>query len=260
MNSLARGDQEHSRMSATGIAPRKERPGFPLKIGRRLRSLRACVAVLAVLAFGQGPASAANLVDFTFGTGVGTNAAQSVAEHLHVTAAVGRDRFGNPAPYYFSDLLGGNMGLVMNKSGGGYLVNFTLTADPGYTFQVTDALFDFGAAGTAGAYYHVGAWANDALSPPEESMWFGVSGGDLSFHAAPGGSFWQTSTWNSFSSRTDLYSLMVQVYVGGNTSNYISVFDRMRLDGNVLAVPEPSVYLMLLAGLGLLGFAARRRV
>lgn len=225
----------------------------------RLQSLRVYAVGLVCLAFGQGPASAADLVDFTFGSGTGTNVAQSVAGHLHVTPAVGLDRFGNPAPYGFSDLGGGNMALVMNRSGGGYLVNFTLTADPGYTFQVTGAFFDFGASGTAGANYHVGAWPNDApLSA--ESVWFDVSTGDASFHAASGGSFWQTGTWSSFASRTDLQSLKVQVFVSGNSGNYTTVFDRMWLGGNVLAVPEPSVYLMLFAGLGLIGFAARRRV
>jgi hypothetical protein len=49
------------------------------------------------------------------------------------------------------------------------------------------------------------------------------------------------------------------VFSGGVTQNGYALFTNAPLGGNVAAIPEPETYAMMLAGLGLLGFAARRR-
>lgn len=49
---------------------------------------------------------------------------------------------------------------------------------------------------------------------------------------------------------------------GGNTPNlsHLIVFGRVASGGSIAAIPEPETYAMLLAGLGLVGFAARRKL
>ena len=180
-----------------------------------IRKLRAMALLGLALAFGHGPAAAANLVEFTFGAGTGTDLAQSVAGHLHVTPVVGVDGSGIPAPHSFVDLGGGNMAMRLLRSDGGYRFDFTITADPGYAFQVTDAHFAFRTQDTAGVARNISVWPN----ADPRVIWYDATGGDAIFtDMGPGGFGWKTANWNTFITRTDLQTLIVQLSLKGNSN------------------------------------------
>lgn len=225
---------------------------------RSLRSYSAALIGLA-LAAGHGPVFAVGLVEFTFGTGTGTDQAQVVAEHLQVTPVVGRGATAAAAPHSFVDLGGGNMAMQLLKSDGGYRFDFTITADAGYTFQVTDAHFAFRTQDTAGVNRNISVWPN---ADTNKVTWYDAAGGDTTFtNLGPGNFGWKTSNWNAFVTRTDLQTLKIQLSLNGNSSNSKAIFDRVLLEGNVLAVPEPTAALLMTPGALLVALAAmfRRR-
>ena len=255
MNAQTSDDQWQSAVCGTLASSREGRSYFL----ERLRSLGARVAALLglALALGSGPAAALDLVEFTFGNGTGTDTAQSVATHLQVTPVVGRNRFGDPAPHSFIDLGDGNMAMQLLMSQGGYWFDFTISADPGWAFQITDAHFAFRTRDTAGVNRNISVWPNADPSV----LWYNAAGGDTSFlDMGPGGFGWKTANWNAFVTRTDLHTLRVTLGLGGNSLGSKAIFDRVLLEGNVFAVPEPETWALLLAGLGLLGFVVRRKV
>ncbi len=216
-------------------------------------SPRAALAALTC-ALAQAPATAASLVEFTFGTGVGTDTAQLVAEHLNTTPVVGKNRTGAAAPHTFIDLGDGNMAMQLALADGGYWYDFTITADPGYTFQINDAHFAFTTRNTAGVGRTIRVWPNDEPSV----LWYNAAGGDTSFtDMGPGGFGWKAQYWDPFITRTDLRTLRVQLVLGGNSGGSLAIFDRVLLEGNVIPVPEPSSALLMLLGAAAL-LTARR--
>lgn len=209
--------------------------------------------LLALLAMAP-QAQALDLVEFTFGSGVGTDTAQHVAAHLTVSPVVGHKRGGAVAPHTFIDLGDGNMAMQLAMADGGYWWDFTLTADPGYTFQISDAHFAFRTRNTAGVGRTIRVWPNQDPSV----LWYNAAGGDTVFNdMGPGGFGWKTDNWNAFITRQDLQTLRVQLVLGGNSGGSLAIFDRVMLEGEVLAVPEPGSALLL--GGGLLGLSLMKR-
>ncbi|MEJ6003504.1 PEP-CTERM sorting domain-containing protein [Paucibacter soli] len=207
--------------------------------------LGARVAPLFALALLHLPAQAINLVEFTFGSGVGTTTAQTVATHLAATPVAGRKADGSVAPHSFVDLGGGNMAMQLLKSEGGYMFDFTLSADPGFTFQVTDAHFGFIARNTAGSNRNIAVWPNADAGV----NWFDSAGGDITVtDLGPGGFGWKEANWSAFVTRDDLQTLRVQLSLKGNSPASLAIFDRVLLEGNVVAVPEPASALLFAAG------------
>ncbi len=219
--------------------------------------LGATVAPLLglTLAAGHLPAQAIDLVDFTFGNGVGTATAQTVGANLEATPVSGRKADGSVAPHTFVDLGGGNMAMQLRKSDGAYKFDFTLAADPGYTFQISDAHFAFIARNTAGSNRNITVWPNADAGV----TWFDSAGGDITVTDLGPGSFgWKEANWSAFVTRDDLQTLRVQLSLKGNSSSSLAIFDRVLLEGNVIAVPEPASALLFAAGaLGL--WVMRRR-
>jgi hypothetical protein len=68
-------------------------------------------------------------------------------------------------------------------------------------------------------------------------------------------SFSFTGSWNTFSFSSSFTDLSMVTWTESGAVNRDFLVDNI----NVTAVPEPATYAMLAAGLGLLGFAARRR-
>ncbi|WP_348698269.1 FxDxF family PEP-CTERM protein [Duganella fentianensis] len=89
----------------------------------------------------------------------------------------------------------------------------------------------------------------------------------LGSYSASGSAFWSgsptgTSSFTISPQNANLLGLgvtldSVLIQYGNGTST--STLDKVMFGVNVSAVPEPETYAMMLAGLGLIGFAARRR-
>lgn len=220
----------------------------------QIRFPHAALAPLLALVLGSPAAQAIDLVAYTFGSGVGTASAQTLAAHLVATDVVGHKGDGSVAPHSFIDLGGGNMAMQLLKSEGGYWFDFTLSAQPGYRFQISNAHFAFRTRDTAGVNRDISVVPNGEAGV----LWYDASGGDTIFtDMGPGGFGWKTASWNAFVLRDDLQTLHVRLSLHGNSPNSKAIFDGVRIEGEVLAVPEPNAALLM--GAGLLGLAALRR-
>ncbi|MCC6424801.1 MAG: PEP-CTERM sorting domain-containing protein [Phycisphaerales bacterium] len=206
-------------------------------------------AYLALLITSQAHASV--LVEYTFGVdaGTATNSPDTVATNLSSTPMVGKQ--GSTlaiVPHYFSTWAPGDMAMSMTNAdgpaNGGRLFEFTLQADPGFTFQVNDIVFSWGAWQTYGSSRYVSVWPN--LDP-------GVglhnsSGGDFQMTLGPAYSGWQMGNWNALAARTDLTSLMMRASLGTSGGPYITSMGYLRISGDVLPVPEPATLGLMLCG------------
>ena len=157
----------------------------------------------------------------------------------------------------------------MTVSDGGSVVNFLFTNTGALASSITDIYFDWSSsayaltAGTltasAGVVFEWGAspadlpggnsilFSSDLSSqstpPPQPS---GVNPGEW-LNIAFSGSYANLLTGlNSSGLRVGLHT---QGYQGGGSESFV----------NVPAIPEPETYAMLIAGLGLMAFVARRR-
>lgn len=208
-----------------------------------------------------GQARADVLVEYTFGNSpnTATEMPQSVSANLLSTPMIGRQ--GQSlivVPHYFTEWSPGNMAMTMTNAQGppiwGRLFEFTLQAEPGFTFQLTDASLTWGAWNTYGVSTDVSVWPN------QESMvglasW---SGGDFSTTLDPGSPLWRITEWNALAARTDLTSLMMRVFLITSGGPYTTSLDHLRISGNVYPVPSPAT-LGLLAFGGTIGVLRRRR-
>lgn len=212
---------------------------------RKLSCATAAPLLTLSLAAAHLPARAVDLVEFTFGNGVGTTEAQAIAAHLAATPVAGRKHDGSVAPHSFVDLGGGNMGMQLHKSDGGYWFDFTLSANPGYAFQVTNAHFAFKLQNSAGSNRHIGVRPNGEPAV----TWYDTAGGDITVtDLGPGDFGWKTANWNAFVTRGDLQTLRVSLSLKGISSSSLATFDRVMLEGNVIAVPEPATALLFAFG------------
>lgn len=133
--------------------------------------------------------------------------------------------------------------------------------------SVANPLFNFGFFGPVGAFLtdgsympYGGAAAGGSATAPTASETGGVMTADLSAWTAywNGTNFGQggiaTGTWDSV---TGEYSIgWSATVVGGSFDGMTGVWN---MTGVAVPVPEASTYGMMLAGLGLVGFAVRRR-
>ena len=146
------------------------------------------------------------------------------------------------------------MAMRLHRSEGGYKFDFTLSADPGYTFQLTDAHFAFKTQDTAGVNRTISVWPN----ADSQVVWYDAAGGDTTFtDLGPGDFGWKAANWSAFATRNDLETLRVQLLLSGNSPSSVAIFDRVLLEGTVLAVPEPASALSF--AVGALGLALLRR-
>jgi hypothetical protein len=148
------------------------------------------------------------------------------------------------------------------------------SASAGYFLDATDPGNGVTLSLTAGSYlvsYDSGAW----------NAWSSVSGCDASHHCATGwlnqfsivptidaasffadGVVWETAALAEANGKamspltlTLSADQMVKIYIG----DFPYYDNQGGITVSIAAVPEPETYAMLLAGLGLLGFAARRK-
>ena len=166
---------------------------------------------------------------------------QFVNSHVAVTATWANAASGN--------VTFDNVGFTTNAFSGGATPSlgtdwrYTFTADATGQFTMNWNIFDAGSTSTFGL---VGFWFTWSETPLQQ-LNFATSG---------------TLTRDIVAGHTYFANLENQASIGGGvdtrTASMNGVFDWSMDTGSVAAIPEPETYAMLLAGLGLLGFAARR--
>ncbi|MCC7125229.1 MAG: hypothetical protein IT178_10305 [Acidobacteria bacterium] len=207
------------------------------------------------------PVDAATLLaSWSFGSSLGdqTNLPDVVAAHLQASPVDGIvASTGAIVPHSYVSVAPGNMAMRLRRGDdGGNAFRFTLSADPGYTFQITDASFVVKLSDSAGANRNVSVWPN---ADPKVTL-LDSAGGDLATTFKPGSFGWKTSNWNAFVLREDLQTLTLRVLLSGNSLNTKADIDHITLAGNVLPTPLPASGLLALAGLTGVLFVAKRRV
>lgn len=160
--------------------------------------------------------------------------------------------------------------LVSEPGGDGSIIN-TLAFN-GSSYEVTKLTFDFSSTTTTdGSYIVIDGSPLNVVPPSGGSATFFGSGAIFGF------TFTGFTTFQTFSFRWDPDSAINSAYgasgldfIGGKVSAetangllYLGTFTKVGFTPDVTAVlvpvPEPSSYAMLALGIGMLGFAARRR-
>ncbi len=131
----------------------------------------------------------------------------------------------------------------------------------------TGQLFNFGFFGPVGAYLSDGTYtpfggaaAGGSATAPTASEVGGAMTADLSAWTA----FWNNNNFGQGGIATGTWDSVTGVYnIGWSATVVGGAFDGMTgvwtMTGVAVPVPEASTYGMMLAGLGLVGFAVRRR-
>lgn len=199
------------------------------------------IAAAAVLATA---AMSAQAVDFASMSVTGGTFAMAGAGGNFITA--------NIAPGL--DLLAGNNQMINTN---------VLTAPE----TVEAPLFNFGFFGPVGAYLSDGTYtpfggaaAGGSATAPTASEVGGAMTADLSAWTA----FWNNNNFGQGGIATGTWDSVTGVYnIGWSATVVGGAFDGMTgvwtMTGVAVPVPEASTYGMMLAGLGLVGFAVRRR-
>lgn len=136
---------------------------------------------------------------------------------------------------------------------------FTLTPDASFQANLTDLFFDFSGNGASS-------------DPTTNTISFFVRSSVNSYASNIGGTASVTKDGNTaatyqrhsvdlsaaeFQGLTSDVEFRLYIYQTSSSSSDVARFDNLTLNGNVVAVPEPSV--AILAGLGFLGLLRRRR-
>lgn len=214
-----------------------------------------CWGMLAL--FVNSYCRAALLAEYNFGdsAAAATTAAQVVAAHISADSVTGvNSQTQQVAPHALVEFTPGNMAMRLLQAEGGDWFVFTLHADPGFTFQVSDARFTYQHWNTAGGGRNITVTPN----ADPDVLWYDITGGDVFADVGPGSFGWKMNEWNVFVQRTDLTTLRVVVGMHGNANASTAYLDRVQISGDVIAVPEP-VTLALLVFCPLVRLQHRRR-
>jgi hypothetical protein len=212
--------------------------------------------ILLGFALPGGKAGAATLVQFTYGTGAGTNVADQVAANASATPTVVYGNLDTVIAHDFIDVGGGDLAIHSANADGNnsHVFRFSLIADPAYRLHIDNIEVTWGVSTYSG-----GGWGL-SLAPNSEGYLTMFSGGGLYFGgtpSSPASPYWNDGTWDTLVSRTDLQSLQFQLYGGGSvTSAWIS---HVTITGEVLPTVVPAPPALWLFGTGLVGLLGYRR-
>jgi hypothetical protein len=227
-----------------------------MRIRTAIGSWWVLLAAIVGLALWAAPQSRAeSLAVYSFQTS--TNTADSAATHLTAHPVTGWNLTPNPdTPWPITyPSPPGYLELNHNQDAQvGFLIE--ITANPGYTFQITDMRIDFYQYNYAGGIRSVFVSANNEA----DALLYNTSGGSIYVTIDPPAGVYSTA-WNPLTARTDLTSLrfMIESYASIGQNQNLKLF-HAEFDGNVFAVPEPSTALLVAAGLVLVCRRARVRL
>jgi hypothetical protein len=208
-------------------------------------------AVAALLAISMNPAAHANLVvngsfeDSSFGApgGYTLGLLGSAVPGWTIPSGDGTYPWGLTNGAYGAFTPYGNQFIVLGEYG------------PAVEYTIQQTLTGLTAGSTYNLSFAIASELN-CCAQTEVSYLSGSSTLSQTFSATPSGSFWTDWTTHSMSFVADSSSVTFQFKdVNPTTNGYDLGLDNV----SVTSVPEPETYAMFMAGLGLMGFIARRR-